>query len=120
MDFFYKIGDKVVEVGSAASDKAKMVAEIAKLNGKIREDEEDINRIYTKIGRTVYESHLDPDAQHNFEDDFQEIEDKKKDIELSRDTVCTLKGTARCPVCGAEVEKDAYFCKKCGAKMNDR
>ena len=120
MDIFYKISDKVVEAGNAASDKARMVADVTKLNHKIRVDEEAIDKIYAKIGKAVYEARLNPDAVQNFTDDFQEIEDRKKDITVSQDAICTLKGTARCPQCGAEVEKDTYFCKKCGAKMDQK
>lgn len=118
MDWIYKMGDKVAEVGNAASDKAKTVAEVAKLNGKIRTAEQDVESLYSKIGKEIYDTRLDEQqAPHDFSEDFQEIEEKLKEMEEDKDAVCRLKGSVRCPVCGAEVAKDSYFCQKCGAKM---
>ena len=117
MDWIYKMGDKVAEVGNAASDKAKTIAEVAKLNGKIRTAEQDVHKVYTLIGKEMYDTRLDAEAKHDFTDDYQEIEEKLKEMEVYRDAVCAMKGNSKCPVCGAEVEKDSGFCKKCGAKM---
>lgn len=117
MEWLYKLGDKVLEVGNSANAKAKDIAELAKLNSKIRTYEAEIQKNYEKIGAEIFATRLETDVNHDFEDEFQEIIDKMEGIANCREMICEIKGTMRCSVCGAEVEKNAYFCKKCGARM---
>ena len=117
MDFFAKVGDKVTELGGAASGKAKGLAEVARLSGQIKTLEGEITALYTEIGKKMFESRLDTATPKDFTTEYAKIIEKQQQIAESKAKLAEAKGTQTCPVCGEEVEKGASFCMKCGAKM---
>lgn len=57
MDFFEKLGETITERGKEAADKAKDLAEIARLKSQISTCEEVIRKNYMEIGRLYYEKY---------------------------------------------------------------
>ncbi|MBE5867726.1 MAG: hypothetical protein E7293_02030 [Lachnospiraceae bacterium] len=57
MDFFEKVEETIIAKGQAAVDKAKELAEIAKLKGQISTCQDVVKKNYMEIGRFYYETY---------------------------------------------------------------
>ena len=63
MDFFEKAGEKISAKGRDAADKARILAETAKLKSQISTCDKVIQNNYLEIGRLYYQEYRDvPDA----------------------------------------------------------
>ena len=116
MAFFEDLGKKLTKVGEAAAEKTKEVAEFTKVNAKILDIQNKLDKAYIQIGRKYLELH-----PANEEDDMKdvvnaayELEDQLKEL---RKQLQDLKGVIKCPVCGCECDGKAVFCSKCGAEL---
>ncbi|MGI5902514.1 MAG: hypothetical protein ACOX7U_08695 [Desulfitobacteriia bacterium] len=90
MDFLEKIGRKIGDVAETATDKAKDLAEITKLNFTIDSETKQIKRYYQKIGETVFEQEKDnPDSQ--FADLIQKIRASQEIIAKFKDKITEIK-----------------------------
>lgn len=116
MAFFDDLGKKLSQAGQTAVQKTKEIADIARINGMISDEEKRIDNNYYQIGKLYVAMH-----QNDFESDFagmimaiREAEAKIKDY---KQQIQTIKGVERCEKCGAEVAKGVAFCNACGAPM---
>lgn len=116
MDFLNKVGSTISSKSKDVTKKAKELAEIAKLTGKIVEKEEAVKSAYIDLGKYVYESQKE-DAPEEVAEKFAVIDAAVEEIEQLKREVRKLKGRQECPDCGKEVEYAAAFCKFCGAKL---
>lgn len=91
MDFMEKVGDSIVTTGRAVTEKAKDLAEIANLKGKIHACEEDIRKNYIELGKLYFEAHgQEPEAGY---DGFcWAIADAKESIEEMEEKIRCIKG----------------------------
>ena len=89
MDFFDKLGDVIITKGTEATEKAKELAEIARLKGQIGTCEEVIRKNYLEIGKLYCEMHgQEPEAEYeeyclavkNAKAGMEELEEKIKKI----------------------------------------
>jgi peptidoglycan hydrolase CwlO-like protein len=55
MAFLNNLGKKIGSAAEATTSKAKEVAEVRKLNSKINDEEKQIARLYSEIGKRVFE-----------------------------------------------------------------
>lgn len=108
MDFIEKVSGVVTAKSQAAAEKAKEMAEIAKLKSKIASCEEVIKKSYAEIGRIVYEEYMeeaaagaDFDSECEADDTQQEkayekqitaINNAKKGIEEMQQQIKAIKG----------------------------
>lgn len=116
MDFFTKLGETITATGKDVSQKAKDLTGLAKLNIDIRTKEEYILRQYTQIGEQYYNLHKE-DAEPFFEE-MALVTETKEEIEKLKQEISELKGIKKCPSCGTEMEMEAVYCTKCGAKYD--
>ena len=116
MDFFNKVGSTISNKSKDVTKKAKEIAEIAKLTGRIAEKEESIKGAYIELGKYVYESQKE-DAPEEVAEKFAVIDAAVEEIEGLKREVRKLKGRQECPDCGKEVSYSAAFCSYCGAKL---
>lgn len=116
MAFFDELGKKISQAGQSAVQKGKELADIAKLNSAVYDEEKKIDDNYREIGKLYASLHgEDPDvdfaaliaAIHESENKIVELKQQIKDI----------KGVVCCEKCGAEVSSNAAFCSSCGAPM---
>lgn len=116
MAFFDELGKKISHAGQSAVQKGKELADIAKLNSAVYDEEKKIDDNYREIGKLYASLHgEDPDvdfaaliaAIHESENKIVELKQQIKDI----------KGVVCCEKCGAEVSSNAAFCSSCGAPM---
>ena len=59
MDFFDRMGEKLVTAGRDVTQKAKDLSGTAKLNLDIKAKEDFIEKQYAQIGKLYYEDHKD-------------------------------------------------------------
>ena len=115
MEFFEKLGDTIVSVGKDVTQKAKDVSGIAKLKLDIRSKEDFIKEQYIELGKTYYEAHKEEEVEDQAR--FDQITEALEEIERMRLQILELKGTRKCPDCGAEAADTAEYCSVCGAKL---
>ena len=88
------------------------------LKNKISAEERQIDKIMADLGKIVYRHYKEEvpvdDAQKAL---CEQIDQRMEQIEQLRTDINDLKIRSRriCPSCGKEVEKNAAFCKFCGA-----
>lgn len=116
MAFFDDLGKKLSQAGQTAVQKTKEMADIAKLNSAISDEEKRIDGSYLEIGKLYVSLH---DAEHEADFDgliaaIHESEGKIKDYQQQ---IKDIKGVVKCEKCGAEVPNNAAFCSSCGAPM---
>ena len=100
MSFLNNLGQKISDVSQTTIKKTKDLADTAKLNLNISEEERKIDTAYEQIGKWYVEKH-------------------REDAEC-RESIHQMKGVAICPSCGASVDADAAFCSACGQKMPEK
>ena len=116
MDFFMDLGKKMTKVKDATMQKTKGVAEYAKINAKILDIQNKLDKAYIEVGKKYLEIHPTSDEEEMrvvveianiFEEQIKEL----------RKQLHELKGTVKCEACGFECEAEATFCSNCGAEM---
>ncbi|MCR5098355.1 MAG: zinc ribbon domain-containing protein [Lachnospiraceae bacterium] len=114
MDFFDKLGDRLIEVGREVSDRARDVSDSTKMQYEIRRKKQELDEIYKDLGRKYYEDNKD-----SADDQITAIRETLAEIEEMEVKVAGFKGGRRCNKCGAVVPMDSGYCNKCGAKLDD-
>jgi len=117
MPLFDEIGKRIAQTSQSAAQKAKDLAETAKLNGMISEEQKSINNAFQQIGKAYYETYggvSDP----LFVRLVGGINDSKAKIATYSDQIKQIKGIVNCQKCGGDVPYSAPFCSSCGSPMN--
>lgn len=121
MGFFDNLGKKASEAYGATAKKTGDLAKEAKLRMKINENKSDINELYTEIGKKVYEKYVSEETfnMRYVEEECSKIDILSSEIESCLTSILELKNRKQCPKCFAEIDANATFCPKCGAKQDD-
>ena len=135
MAFLDNLGKKAQAVASAAGEKAKMTADIAKLNMQIASEQREIEKDYKTIGEWYMAEHADeaPEAIADVvaavkaaKEKIAELENMKEQRRAADEDVLHAEGAVVeeqplvervCPVCGNT--PDGKFCPQCGAPMGE-
>ncbi len=116
MAFFDELGKKLSQAGQNAVQKTKEVADIARINGAISDEEKKINNTYFQIGK-LYVSLHEKDFDEDFGGMVSAVLESEAKIRDYRQQIQDIKGVIRCENCGAEVANNSAFCSSCGAAM---
>ncbi|MFA9378005.1 MAG: zinc ribbon domain-containing protein [Lachnotalea sp.] len=116
MAFFDKLGESISSKSKDVAKKAKELAEISSLNGKISSQEEIIRETYLDLGKEFYEKYKN-DSENEFEAKCDIITASYVEIEEIKKEINKIKNFKICPSCSAELTADAVFCSKCGYKF---
>ncbi|MCQ2540266.1 MAG: zinc ribbon domain-containing protein [Acetatifactor sp.] len=116
MAFFDGLGKKLTDAGQATAQKAKDLAEIAKQNSAISDEEKKINAAYLQIGK-MYVEKFGETADGDFAALIADIALSGAKIAECKQKIQEVKGISICPSCGAEIPLGNQFCAKCGAKV---
>ena len=120
MGFFDNLGKKASAAYDATAEKTSKIAKEAKFRMKINEDKSEINNIYKEIGKKVYEKHVreeNIDIKTELEEECTKLDVLSADIETCLKSILELKEKKQCEECHTEIDLDAIFCPKCGAKQ---
>lgn len=116
MAFFDELGKKLTQVGEAAAEKTKDVAEFTKIKAKSLDVSGKLDKAYIALAKRYLELHPagDEEAMKLVVDAVYALEDQLKELEKQ---LQSLKGVVKCTECGAECPADAVFCSVCGAEI---
>lgn len=116
MSFFDDLGKKLSQAGQSAAQKTKEIAETAKLNSQISDEEKKISDFYLQIGK-LYVSLHDENHEADFDELIRSLHESENKVKECRQQIKDIKGVVVCEKCGAEVSNGAAFCSTCGAPM---
>lgn len=115
MEFFEKIGDKISTNGRKVTKKAKELTDVARLNSKINEQEQELKNVYIEIGKAYYEA-TKQEPSPEFLPLFQSVISIQGAIAGAKEEIAQIKGIRNCINCNAEMANSAVFCPSCGTK----
>ncbi len=118
MDFFNKLGDKIQDVSKEATKKAKDLSGQVTVNSQMKEHENQLNQLYTTLGKAYYEG-FQEEADSRFQEYTSQIKILLGNIEEDKLKLRELKGLQLCANCGAEVDKNATHCPQCGTQLRE-
>ena len=70
---------------------------------------------YGALGKAYFEDHKD-DAEPAYEG-ITLVNDALKEIEELKEELAKIKGSRKCPGCGADLKGEPAYCSKCGTKI---
>ena len=117
-DFFGNLGQALSKTAKELSGRAEDVYETQRLKNKISAEERQIDKIMADLGKIVYQRYKEEVPVDDVQKELcEQIDQRMEQIEQLRTDIKDLKIRTRriCPSCGKEVEKNAAFCKFCGA-----
>lgn len=117
MAFFDNFGKKISQVGQSTLQKTKEIADIAKLNSLVSDEEKSINHNYYQIGKLYASMHV-TDYQNEFAEMIQKILQSQERIAELHTQIQNIKDVIHCEKCGAEVPSSSSFCSSCGAEIS--
>ena len=116
MAFFDNVGKKLSQAGQGALQKTKEMADIARLNSLIADEEKRLNNNYYQIGKFYSQLHS-ADCEDCFTTYISAVNESLKKIDDLKAKLQVLRAVAKCPNCGAEVPTSSMFCNACGTAM---
>lgn len=118
MAFLDNFGKKVSEAAQAAAKKSGELVEITKINMNISSEEDKMQKLYTEMGKIIYKKYCSTDeVAEEFIEMCNTIKSHEENITNLKQKVYDIKNVKLCTECGAELEKTAAFCPKCGSKQ---
>lgn len=116
-DFFGDLGKSISRYTQNAVDKTSTFFEATKISAQISTEQKEIDKLYQKIGETVYRRA--ESRQMQLDDDLaafvEEIRRHREQISSRRKDLADVKGKKVCPSCGELIPREVAFCPKCGA-----
>ena len=116
MGFLDNIGKGITDFGQATIQKGKDVANVAKYNRMISEEERTIARLFEALGKQYFEMHAQ-DPEEAFADLIGQIVQSGQKIEEYTEMIKELQGITKCAGCGSDVPSGAAFCPDCGIRV---
>lgn len=118
MDSLSKIGRYLEDGASNVAIKSGNLIETTKLNIAISSEDKMINEIYQDIGRKIYRDYKENKiSDKRLIDKCEEISKIEKDIAAIKRKILKINEKKLCKKCGAEMERRATFCPKCGKEQ---
>ena len=124
MDFFDKLGEKATKTYKYTTEKTSKIAKEAKLKMAMNEHKDNIEEIYTEIGKKVYQNHIstedvDVDISLELEEYCIQIDELSDRIEEERKEILKLKNKKQCDNCYYEIQSDYNYCPNCGKEQEE-
>lgn len=120
MSVLDNITKRVTDTAKAAAKKSGSVVEITRLNMSISAEEEKIRKIYTEMGKQLYEDYIEGKIPgEKLLAQCVKIDEIMKGINEMRDKILELKNIKACPNCGMELDVEMEYCYKCGKKQEE-
>lgn len=114
MSFLDDLSDSIVNTTKDLGKMAQNAGDLTKLQYDKRTKENELARLYEKLGKKYYAEHKDED-----DEDIKEVTAAILRIKEISEEIMQKKGGVACPKCGALVKEGSKFCSSCGEKMDD-
>ncbi|MBN2558370.1 MAG: zinc ribbon domain-containing protein [Clostridia bacterium] len=118
---FKDFGKKLGDAAKNTAKKAEESIETGKFKGKIREQENEIEKLKMQIGEAAYAMFLE--GKEVFPEAAElcgSISAAKELIKEHEEKIMELRHIRICSSCGEEVEDTVAFCPKCGNKFEPK
>lgn len=120
MSVLDNITKKVTDTARAAAKKSGSVVEVTRLNININAEEEKIRKIYSEMGKQLYEDYNEGKiVGEKLLEHCLKIDEIIGGIADMRDKILELKNIKACPNCGMELDIEMEYCYKCGRKQDE-
>lgn len=116
MGFWDNVGKTISDASQEVIQKGKDMADVAKYNSLITEEEKKITSIYEQIGKKYVDEYGESPA-NLFAEYIEALKISQDKISEYQQKLKNLKGVTKCLSCGAEVPNGSLFCVVCGAKI---
>lgn len=113
MDFFNKASKKFAQVQKKTGDSIT----IYKLQGQIKDLNEEIAAMYTEIGMACYKAHKAGEAAEGLSEKFEAVASIEAAIAQLSEEIDRINNVTRCPGCESVVERGVRYCPNCGTRM---
>lgn len=118
MGFFEGISKKVSETTNSIQETTNKIQRESKCKKTISENSAKVEKLYSEIGKRVYENRKIDDSLMSFvEEKTNEIDSLLKENEELKLEILKLNNKKLCPNCKAEISIDTSFCPQCGAEQ---
>lgn len=118
MDLFNKAKESFSMAGKGFTQKATDVSGIARVNLKLKEENNSLREATYKLGELLLNEHPE-EATRMFPEQVYAIRELQKTIEQDKKDLAVFKGMQICPNCGAEQEKEAVVCTVCHMNIEE-
>lgn len=119
MEFFDKLGKKMGDLYQGGMAKTEELSKEFKLKTEISKKKAEIEKLYTEIGKVVYE-----DIKDNKDVSREVVEGKCNLITSNFEEIARIEGEILkvkniriCEGCKNEIDFKVEYCPKCGAKQ---
>ncbi|MDQ0243750.1 RNA polymerase subunit RPABC4/transcription elongation factor Spt4 [Bacillus fengqiuensis] len=112
--------DKIKSSATEAGKKAQASLEITKIRSHIQSKEQEIERLFSSIGKLVfsaYENDNFADHENQIFSYCRDIASSKKDILALELKIKELRDEKECPSCSSTCSSHIKFCPNCGHKF---
>ncbi|MGE5614715.1 MAG: hypothetical protein ACM3XR_09940 [Bacillota bacterium] len=118
MSVLDNITRKVTDTAKAAAKISSSVVEVTRLNMSINAEEDKIKKLYTEMGKLLYEDYCDGrTVEGKLLEKCMKIDEIIENIDEMREKILELKNVKACPNCGTVLEMEMEYCHKCGRKQ---
>ena len=119
MAFLDELGKVISDKSKEAANEVKDITGVIQLKSKLSAEKEKVNKAYISLGKAYYDRH-EAALEDEYADEFKIIQAGLIKMAVLEDEIAELEGTRVCAECGAKVEREALYCSKCGAPMEDK
>ena len=119
-DIFEDISKRISKTAEDVGRKTNEVIERQRLRNQIVTMEREIGLLYESMGKLLWERYEEEQVvESEFLMSCETIAEKKDMIEKYKADLLAFSGTKACKICGAVLDKEDAFCKKCGTNMKE-
>lgn len=119
MAFLDELGRVISDKSKEAAEKVKDLTGVIQLKTRLSAEKDKVNKAYINLGKAYYDRH-EASAEEEYAADFELIRVGLMKMAELEDEISELEGNRVCAECGAKVEKNAQFCSRCGAPMEEK
>lgn len=116
MEWFEQVKDTVKKTASAAYDKSEQLVEITKLKFAINGVKNEIDKLYTELGKLCYKAAQGEDTKDAGDEIIKAITEKSEALDSLNSELLQVKNIRVCPKCGKPLPEKGSFCAYCGEK----
>lgn len=117
-----KLSKTAMKTYRNAAEATNRITREIKLKANMADNKSQINDLYEKIGKKVYEKYLlkeDIDMQDDFNNECSMIDVLANEIEDFRMQLLNLKDLKQCKNCYSEIDLEFRYCPNCGFEQQE-
>jgi len=98
-------------------DKGRQVVDLTKMGVKLEKAEENIEKLYTNLGRIFYKIH-DQSPEIVYDDLFRTIAGSELQLSQLKNEYKLIQSRGKCQNCDIDLKKTDCYCASCGVAID--